>query len=119
MQLVLTEDQDLIAKTARDFLAEKAPLSRTRELRDAPGGLGYGADLWKEMAELGWAGIPFAEEVLGQTFRPEDIVDPAPELRAPPSVRDAKSLRSTTATSPSAARRTTRPSPPPTRPPRH
>ena len=33
--------------------------------------------------------IPFAEEVLGQSFRPEDIVEPTPELRAPPSLRDA------------------------------
>ena len=32
--------------------------------------------------------IPFAEEVLGQDFRPEDIVPPAPKLQAPAPRRD-------------------------------
>ena len=35
MQLVLNEDQDLIAKTARDFMEERSPMSRMRALRDA------------------------------------------------------------------------------------
>ncbi len=34
MQLALTEDQELIQKTALDFLAEKSPIKRARELRD-------------------------------------------------------------------------------------
>ncbi len=32
--------------------------------------------------------IPFAEEVLGQTFRPEDIVEPVPQQRAGEARRD-------------------------------
>ena len=59
MELVLSEDQELIAKTARDFVAERAPLSRTRELRDAEEGAGFSESLWKEMAEMGWVGISF------------------------------------------------------------
>lgn len=74
MQLILTEDQELIAKTAADFLAEKAPLSRTRKLRDESGGLGYGADLWKEMAELGWVGIPFPESLGGSDLGYAEMV---------------------------------------------
>jgi len=62
MQLVLNEDQELIAKTALDFVEEHSPVSRFRALRDANDELGYSPALFKEMAELGWAGIPFDEK---------------------------------------------------------
>jgi alkylation response protein AidB-like acyl-CoA dehydrogenase len=65
MQLVLSEDQELIAKTAADFAAQKSPLARFRALRDARDPLGFSKPLWKEMAELGWVGIPFPEDVGG------------------------------------------------------
>ena len=65
MQLVLTEDQEFIAKTAEDFVAEKSPVSRMRELRDNADATGFSRELWKEMADLGWAGIPFTEELGG------------------------------------------------------
>ena len=59
MQLVLTEDQELLAKTAADFVAEKSPdLALVRALRDANDVDGFSRELWKEMAELGWVGIP-------------------------------------------------------------
>jgi len=62
MQLALTEEQQLIAETASDFLKEKSPVARFRELRDSGDEVGYSKALWKEMAELGWAGIPFSEK---------------------------------------------------------
>ncbi len=62
MQLVLSEDQELIAKTAADFAAQNSPVSRVRELRDAADPVGFSRALWKEMGELGWLGIPFPEE---------------------------------------------------------
>ena len=65
MQLVLTEDQELLAKTAADFVAEKSPVARFRALRDAGDPLGFSRDLWKQMAELGWAGILFPEKLGG------------------------------------------------------
>jgi len=65
VQLVLTEDQEFIAKTAEDFVAEKSPVSRVRELRDNADATGFSRELWKEMADLGWAGIPFSEELGG------------------------------------------------------
>ena len=65
MQLVLTEDQELLAKTAADWVTEKSPLKRVRALRDASDPDGFSKPLWKEMAELGWVGIPFPEEVGG------------------------------------------------------
>jgi len=90
MQLVLTEDQELLAKTARDFVAEKSPVARVRALRDANDATGFSRTLWKEMAELGWVGIPFDEvhggaamglaeltvvlEALGKTLAPEPFL---------------------------------------------
>ena len=65
MALTLTEDQELIAKTARDFVLEESPVSRMRALRDSGDATGFSRDLWKQMAELGWVGIPFPESVGG------------------------------------------------------
>jgi len=65
VQLVLTEDQELLAKTAADWVAEKSPVKRVRALRDANDADGFSRVLWKEMAELGWVGIPFPEEFGG------------------------------------------------------
>jgi acyl-CoA dehydrogenase len=90
MQLVLTEDQELLAKTATDFVSERSPVARFRALRDAGDPDGFSRDLWKEMAELGWVGIPFPEsyggaemglgelavvlEALGRTLAPEPFL---------------------------------------------
>ena len=65
MSLVLSEDQELIAKIARDFIEEESPVSRMRALRDAEDPVGFSPDLWKQMAELGWLGIPFPESIGG------------------------------------------------------
>jgi len=65
MQLVLTEDQELLAKTAADFVAEHSPVARVRALRDSRDPDGFSRALWKQMAELGWVGIPFAESLGG------------------------------------------------------
>jgi len=90
MDLVLTEDQELIAKTAADFVKEKSPVARMRALRDANDATGFSRALWKEMAELGWVGLAFPEnlggaglgfaelavvlEELGKTLAPEPFL---------------------------------------------
>jgi len=90
MELIRSEDQELIAKTAADFAKERSPVARIRALRDANDPLGYSPALWKEMAELGWigmvfpesfggAGLGFAElalvmEELGRTLAPEPFL---------------------------------------------
>jgi acyl-CoA dehydrogenase len=61
MDLVLSEDQELIGKTAADFVRGKSPVARVRALRDANDATGFSRALWKEMGELGWPGIPFPE----------------------------------------------------------
>ncbi len=61
MVLVLTEDQELLAQTARDFVRTNAPVSRLRALREAQDSVGFSRDVWQEMAQLGWAGILVSE----------------------------------------------------------
>ena len=65
MALVLSEEQELLQQTAREFIEERSPVSKLRELRDTRDPVGFSRDLWKEMAELGWAGIVFPEEYGG------------------------------------------------------
>jgi acyl-CoA dehydrogenase len=65
MALVLTEEQELLRDSARSFVADQWDIDRLRKLRSVSSGPGHDEDLWKQMAELGWAGIPFAEEYGG------------------------------------------------------
>ena len=65
MALVLTEEQELLQQTAREFVQEQTPVKKLRELRDTKDAVGFSRELWKEMADLGWAGILFPEEYGG------------------------------------------------------
>lgn len=65
MGLILTEDQLILRDMAKGFFDEKSPVERMRELRDSQDEVGFSRDLWKEMGELGWIGIPFPESVGG------------------------------------------------------
>jgi acyl-CoA dehydrogenase len=61
--LVRTEEQEILARTAREFVVGRSPLRRVRELREDE--LGFSRDLWRAMAELGWLGIVVPEEYGG------------------------------------------------------
>ncbi len=62
MDLVLSDEQTLLQETAREFVNKNSSLRRIRALRDSRDPLGHSRDLWAEMAQLGWLGIPFSEE---------------------------------------------------------
>jgi acyl-CoA dehydrogenase len=62
MDLVLSEEQELLQQTAREFVAGRSSLKRIRALRDANDPDGFSRDLWREMARLGWVGIVLPEE---------------------------------------------------------
>lgn len=68
MALVLTEEQRLLQDTAKDFLANNAPVAALRKLRDDKDPLGYAPDLWQKMAEMGWASIILPESYGGLEF---------------------------------------------------
>ncbi|MET0246157.1 MAG: acyl-CoA dehydrogenase family protein, partial [Sphingomonas sp.] len=67
MPLYLDDDQTLLRDTARDFVAEHAPVGHLRALRDANDATGFSRDLWKQFAELGFTGmlVPEADGGLG------------------------------------------------------
>ena len=61
MPLYLTDEQQMLRDTAKDFVAEHAPVSHMRRLRDADDATGFSRDLWKQFAELGLTGILIPE----------------------------------------------------------
>jgi alkylation response protein AidB-like acyl-CoA dehydrogenase len=63
MALVRTEEQEILARTAREFVSGRSPLRRVRELREDA--LGFSRELWGSMAELGWLGIVVPEQYGG------------------------------------------------------
>jgi alkylation response protein AidB-like acyl-CoA dehydrogenase len=65
MQLVLTEDQELLAKTAADFVAQNSPgRARARAARRERSRRLLARALEAD-GELGWVGIPFPESLGG------------------------------------------------------
>jgi alkylation response protein AidB-like acyl-CoA dehydrogenase len=73
VQLVLSEDQELLAKTAADFAAEHSPVSRMRKLRDTQDPDGFSRTLWRQVAELCGVGIPFPESYGGADMGMADL----------------------------------------------
>ena len=68
MALLLNEEQQYLKDTAKDFVQKNAPINHFRELRDSKDETGYSKELWKQMAELGWAGVLISEEYGGTDF---------------------------------------------------
>lgn len=64
MDVLLTEEEEMLKNSAREFLeAECSPeLAREMEKDD----LGYPPHLWKQMATLGWVGMALPERYGGQ-----------------------------------------------------
>lgn len=61
MALVLNEEQVMLKDSAAGFLAEKATVAHLRELRDSNSERGFSDAVWREMVEMGWAGIAIPE----------------------------------------------------------
>ena len=68
MSLVYSEEQRLLADTAREFLAARSPVGALRRLRDEGSAEGFDPALWREMVDLGWSAIPFPESLGGLEF---------------------------------------------------
>ena len=66
MDLSLTETQELLKNSAREFLENECPETLVREMEEDE--LGYSPDLWKKMAEQGWQGLLIPEEHGGAGF---------------------------------------------------
>jgi len=57
MDFSLTEEQEMLRKTARDFLEKECPKTMVREMAEDE--KGYSPQLWQKIAELGWLGLVF------------------------------------------------------------
>ncbi|GGB32369.1 isovaleryl-CoA dehydrogenase [Sphingomonas metalli] len=67
MPLFLDDEQTMLRDTARDYLADRAPVAHLRALRDGDDPVGFSRDLWRQFAEMGFTGIliPEAQGGLG------------------------------------------------------
>lgn len=68
MPLNYSEEQILLRDSARDFFTATLPLANLRELRDHKDETGYSIEAWKQMVDLGWAGITVPEQFGGLEF---------------------------------------------------
>jgi len=71
MDLALSEEQEMLKKTAQGFLENKCSKALVREMeRDEKG---YSPELWHEMAELGWMGLVIPEKYGGMGMKFLDL----------------------------------------------
>lgn len=60
----LTEEQSMLRDSAKAWVAEKSPVTAFRKMRDSGNPDGFDRAVWREMCEMGWAGI-LVPETLG------------------------------------------------------
>ena len=64
MDVLPTEEEQMVRNLAREFLEGECPVSLARAMETDD--LGYPPELWKKMAELGWFGLALPERYGGQ-----------------------------------------------------
>jgi alkylation response protein AidB-like acyl-CoA dehydrogenase len=72
MDFGFSEDQELLRKSAADFLAKECPMTYVRQMMEDE--RGYSDELWNKMAELGWMGLIYPEEFGGAGLNMVDLV---------------------------------------------
>ena len=68
MKLILTEEEQFLKDTAKNFAEERSPITHFRSLRDNADPILWDKDMWQEMSKLGWPGIMIPEEFGGSNF---------------------------------------------------
>ncbi len=68
MKLVLTEEEQFLKDTAKNFADERSPITHFRSLRDKNDPVLWDEEVWNEMVKLGWPGILIPEEYGGSNF---------------------------------------------------
>ena len=71
IEIPLKEEQVMLKKIARDFLATETPKTYVRKMMADE--VGHSPELWKKMAELGWQGLVFPEEFGGSAMSFRDL----------------------------------------------
>ena len=62
---ILSEEQTMMRDPAKTWVAEKSPVTAFRKMRDSGNADGFDRGVWKEMCEMGWAGILVPEDLGG------------------------------------------------------
>lgn len=86
MELSLSEDQQLLAKSARELLERECTPTLVRALRDST--TGHSAELWEVLADHGWIGVALPETYGGSganTFELGLFVEQAGRVLLPTS----------------------------------
>ena len=60
MDFGFSEEQEMLRKSARDFLAKESPMTYVRQMMEDD--RGFRDEQWRKMAELGWTGLILPEE---------------------------------------------------------
>jgi alkylation response protein AidB-like acyl-CoA dehydrogenase len=68
MAFVLTEEQQMLRDSALAFAKEKLPVSQLRALRASGAAEGFDRNAWRDMADLGFAGVLIPETYGGSGF---------------------------------------------------
>ncbi|HSP09907.1 MAG TPA: acyl-CoA dehydrogenase [Candidatus Dormibacteraeota bacterium] len=63
MDFAFSEEQEMLRRSAREFLAKECSSKVVRKLMDSPSA--YDAALWKKIADLGWTGLGIPEQYGG------------------------------------------------------
>ena len=77
MDFGLTEEQEMLRATARQFVADVCPAERAKEWDEESA---VPPELFKGMADLGWFSLPFAEDDGGDGGGPVELILIAEEL---------------------------------------
>ena len=63
MDFTLSEEQQMLSKSARDFLKKECPKQLVQEMEEDE--KGYSPELWRKMSTLGWQGLVLPEQYNG------------------------------------------------------
>lgn len=63
MDFGLTDEQEMLKRSARDFLQKECPKQLVRQVDETDSG--YSPELWRKMSDLGWMGLPFPSKYGG------------------------------------------------------
>jgi alkylation response protein AidB-like acyl-CoA dehydrogenase len=72
MDISLSEEQELLQGSARDFLQQECPIRLVRAMEEDD--RGYDPSLWRQMGDLGWLGLVVPEEYGGSGATMMDLV---------------------------------------------